>query len=666
MSRSTSNLDRLVPVVAAVYLASFWLAAGAPSWWGIGQLSYLTAEIGLSLLLAALALPAFLLLLAPGRGFRRGMLSLLTYLIAPLVLLGSFYLLRVGAHFLGDGLLRARDLESGTWLLPTEPLAGLVNLLSFKLTSSWFGWTAIQAMEAVSLISGLLFYATILALAKYLFAGPRDRLFAILFLFASGTTLLFCGYVETYSLLPAAITLFLLWCLKSVGGSKSALWPALFFPLLALLHFGNLYLLPVLLLVAFFKWRDGEKRPALVALGGGIVAVALAVVLPRYSEVIMLSPVDLLMPLLPNGDGYCLLSGQHLLDLLNELLLTAGPALLLLPWTVSAILRLRLWRNRQVALGLVALAGALPFLLLLDPKLGYATDWDLFSLAGLIVMIASLLVIRNAGLRLSLSARVALVGAGLFAFGGYAAVNLDYEKSIRRQVDILSLYGARAGYGFESMASHFIRVGENEHAEQMWRKAAELLPHRRTYNNLGQLLMALGRLDEARFYFRKGLELDSTYSFLYLSMGVSYCYEENFPEAEKYLRRAVELDTTIASSYFNLARCLAGMQRFAEAEQNARHAVELEPGNGENATALGLILIQMGRFGEAENFLQQARRLMPENADACTNLAELYAQTGQFSRAKQVLGEYLQEYPSSGARQRIMQLLRRLQDVAPD
>ncbi len=665
MSENRSRLGWLVVGLATLYLLLHWLAGDNPQLWGINHLSYLPSEVGFFLLIAALALPFVLLSFVPRRTSRRVVNSLLVNVVAPLALTGVFYLLRVRAHYLGDGLLRAREIEIGLWHLPTEPLAVLINFLSYKLTSFTSGFSAIQAMELVSYISGVLFYFAALALVRYLFKQTRDRVFGMLFLLASGTTLLFCGYVETYTLLPAAITLFMLWCLQCVDGSKSVLWPALYFPVLTLLHFGNLYLLPVLLLVAHYKWHGGEKRSGILAVAGVVLAAALAIVVPRLSEHITLGFADLLISIVPGGDGYWLLSGQHPLDILNELLLTAGPALILLPLTLASLLKDRLWQNRRVALGLVALPGALAFMVLLDSKLGYATDWDLLSSAGFLAMLTSLVVISEAKLRLSLPVRVALVGAGLFAFSSFAIVNTDYDKSIQRQVNILSLYGTRAAYGFESLGNHFIRAGDNGRAEQMWRKAAELLPHRRTYNNLGQLLMTINRLDEAKFYYRKGLELDSTYSYLHFSMGVICCREENYAEGEKYLRRALELDTTVAAFHHNLARCLAETQRHAEAEPIARRSVEMAPENGGYVTALALILIQLDRHQEAEEFLLRALRLLPGNADVCSNLAELYAETGRFSQAKQVLQEYLRLNPNSSARDRITQLLQKLQSVTP-
>ena len=661
MSKNPSRLGWLVLGPAALYLSLFWLVADTPELWGLNHLIYLPSEIGFFLLIAALALPFVLLSFAPRKTARRVVNSLFVNLVAPLALTGTFYLLRVRAHYLGDGLLRAREIEIGLWHLPTEPLAVLINFLSYQVTSSWFGFTAIQAMELVSFISGLLFYFVALALIKYLFKQPRERVFGMLFLLASGTTLLFCGYVETYTLLPAAITLFMLWCLRSVDGSKSALWPALCFPVLALLHFGNLILLPVLLLVAHYKWHGGDKRSGILAVGGVVLAAALAVVIPRLSEYSTLNLTDFLISFVPGGDGYWLLSGQHLLDILNELLLTAGPALVLLPLTLSSLFRKRLWQNRQVALGLVALPGALAFMVLLDSKLGYATDWDLFSSAGFLAMIASLLVISNIKLKLSLPLKAALIGAGLFAFSSFAVVNTDYDKSIQRQVNILSLYGTRAAYGFESLGSHFIRVGDNGRAEQMWRKAAELLPHRRTYNNLGQLLMSIDRLDEAKYYYRKGLELDSTYSYLHFSMGVIFCREGDYLEGEKYLRRAVELDSTVAAFHHNLARCLTEQGRYSEAEPVAHRAVSMKPDNAEHNFVLGNCLAIQMKYEEALPFLQRAQRLNPSQTDVYINLAEVYTRLGNISEAKSILRQYLAANPQGEGQNQIMQTLRELE-----
>ncbi|MFH2054936.1 MAG: tetratricopeptide repeat protein [bacterium] len=663
MSKLTAKLDWLVAGLALGYLSLFWLAAGSERWWGINHLKYLSSDLSVSLLLAAVVLPLGALTLTAGRRKRRVLTGFLAYGLVPLALVGLFYLLRMSTHYLGDGILRARELELGVWQLPTEPLAVFVNYLAYQVTAKLARFHAIEALESVSVISGALFYFAGMALVKHLFQETRERIFGMLLLFGSGISLLFCGYVETYSLLPAVITFYLLVCLRAADGKSGQYWPALLFPLLALFHFGNLYLTPVLLLVAHYQWRD-EKKPAAIA---GLIAVGLAVALtlivPRLSELSTLGLTGFLIALTPGADSYWLFSEQHMIDILSELLLTAGPALILLPLTLWLLFSKSLWRQRKVALMLAALPGAAAFMLLLDSKLGYASDWDLFSSVGLVLTISTLVILSAAKIRVPLIAKTIVAAGGVFAFLTFATVNTDFDRSIERQADILTLYGSRGAIGFETMGNHLNQIGDTGRAERMWRESLKLLPHRRLYGNLGQLLVTMDRIPEARFYLQKGIELDSTYAPTFMVMGNTYCLEDDYKTGEIYLRRAAELDTNVAAYPYSVAICLSSQGRLGEAEGFARRAVELKSEDPAYNSALGLILAKEGKYQEAEQFFLVAQRGRPADSNIYLNLAELYAHMGAMAKAQEILQRYLQMNPGGSASAEVLQYLQKLQGI---
>lgn len=662
MSKSTSKLDWLVAVAAIFYLALFWIASGSESWWGINQLQYLSTDLSLSLLLAALVIPLGLLALAPQRRKSDWRHTLLALLVAPLALLALFYLLRMSTHYLGDGILRARELELGVKWLPTEPLAVYLNHLFYSLGAKLARLPAIESLEAVSFLGGLLFYFAGLALVRHLFQQPRERIFGMLLLLGSGLALLFCGYVETYTLLPAIFTFYLLLCFKTADSKQWQFWPALLFPVLAIFHFGNLYLTPVLLMVAHYQWREEQKPAALAGLAAVAVAVALALIVPRFSELSTMGMADFLIPLTPGADEYWLFSGQHLIDIVSELLLTAGPALVLLPFTLVVLFRERLWTNHKVVLALAALPGALAFMMLLDSKLGYASDWDLFSSAGLVLTIVTLVIYSSQRQRLPIYALTILLAGGAFSFLTYAMVNTDFDRSLERQADVLSLFGERGAIGFETVGNHLNLIGETGRAERMWRESLRLKPHKRLYGNLGQLLVTQNRIPEARYYLQKGIELDSTYAPSYMVMGNTYCMEGNYEAGEPYLRKAAELDTIMAAFPYSVAMCLSSMGKPGEAEEYARRAVKLATHEPKYNAALALILARQGKYREAEQYFLVALRNQPSDSNIYLNLAELYERTGQISKALEILHRYLQANPRGQARQQVLNVLQDLQN----
>jgi tetratricopeptide (TPR) repeat protein len=668
MSKQEPYLSWPVTALAVVYILLCFLLIDSPTMWGVNHLSYLDWDIRLVLLAAAIVIPLVVLVISQRLEEwpdvkKSTVLRLLVWIAIPIVLLTIFYFLRMRTHYLGDGVLRAREIEAGIWFLPTEPLAVMTNSQFYILTSKLFGFNPAQAIELISFISGLLYYFAAVLLVRYLFMSTVDRLTAALLLLFSGTTLLFCGYVETYSLLPAGITLFFLLGMKSLDDRCWPGWPLLLFVVLVAFHFANLYLIPAVLCAAIIFYRDGNRGWSLAAGLAAVIAVAMAAIVPRLSEHGTLGLGGFLIDFSAGENGYWLLSTLHLTDVLNQLLLTAPAFLILLPATIARLVRKRALNDRRISFVLLALPGALAMLLLLDPKLGYASDWDLFSPVGLLLVISTLTIIAACGFRLNLLARVAMTAAGVFAFLTYATVNADFDKSIDRQVDILALYGERGGIGYETMGNDLNAKGHQELAEEMWREALKLIPHRRTYNNLGQLLLSWDRVNEAIYYFNKGIELDSTYAPLHVGLGNAYRKQGKMEAAEHHYQQAIEFMPEEPAGHYNLAMCLAEQGKLVEATEAARRALELAPRKSVYNLTLGTLLARQGKFKEAKDYLILAIRADDSNVTAYLNLAEILVLEKQPEAAEQILIQYLERNPSADRRPTVERLLVDLREM---
>ncbi|MCK4857473.1 MAG: tetratricopeptide repeat protein [candidate division Zixibacteria bacterium] len=665
MSKPRLTLSTPIIILSAVYLAVILAPLEYSSrLWGINHLVYFGWDTRITVVGISLLVPLLLFGIVSKIPGRRKISWFLLHLGVPLLLLALFYLLRMSTHFLGDGILRARELEVGIWYLPTEPLGVLVNFLTYGLTSRWCGFGAIEAIEVVSFIGGILFYFVALSFARYRFKERQEQLLAFMLLFFSGTTLLFCGYVETYSLLPAVIAIYLVTGIKAIERSGSPLRPLILYLLALLLHFASIYLAPGLLVLAYFYYRQNRPARVIAALGTILSSVAIVIILPSVSERATLSIGGFLIPLVPGEETYWLLSGQHLLDIGNQLLLTAVPALILLVSLLIYRRRVGLAWDWHLAFLVAALPGAIAFICLLDPKLGYASDWDLFASTGVVLSLLVLSIYAaTEQVQLSRLGKTLLSAAALACFLSYAVVNSDYEQSIERQVEILSIYGERGGTGFETMGNHLNQEDKTELAERMWKKAAALLPHRRTYSNLGQLMLDQGRLTEARFYIEKGLALDSNYAPLHAILGSIYIEEGQFADAQQRLQRALRLSPEDARIHYNLSRCLASLGQYAEAEKCARQAVSRTPDKARFYCGLGIILAAQGKAKEAKESFLTAVRLDPAMAEPHLNLARFSAAKGEYAEAIQILQRYLRSYPRSPSRAKVELLLEEIQEI---
>lgn len=660
MSNGKSGVSLLLTLLSALFLLLLLAPVEySARLWGIHHLGYFSWSIRIIVIAGAIVAAVAVYLIARVVERKKTLKRVLVYFATPASLLAVFYLLRVRTHYLGDGILRADEIRHGVWLLPNEPLATAINAVSFYLTSRLFAFDAFQAVASVSLLAGVLFYFAALYLVRNLLQRPSERLLAMILLLFSGMTLLFCGYVESYLLLPAAITMFLAAGIRGLRQKGSILWSLFFFLLAVGLHVSSLYLSLAVLLLAYYAFRQKRAAGGIACLAAVAVALAAVLILPMLLDTTNTDAGRLIVPLSSSVDDYWLFSSQHLLDIANQLLLIGAPVLILL--IGSLILRPeRPPRGRVVMFAGVVLIGAIAFVSLLDPKLGYATDWDLFAPAGVAVILFALVWAASPGkLQLSSVASVAVMAAAMGVFLSYAVLNASMEKSIERQSDILFLSGERGGIGFEMMGKDLLDTGRSDLAERIWKRSVKLRPHRRTSARLAELMLSQERIYEAEYFAREGLKLDSTFASLHQVLGIAQVRRGNLQEAEKHLRDAVRLNPELASAYHTLCRCLLDQGRSREAEQAAREAVRLEPKNPLYRRLLATVLAAQGDR-EAVETLRTAIELDPADIATYKNLAELYVSLGKTNMAIEVLRDYLTRNPESVARSNIERLIGRL------
>ena len=193
-------------------------------------------------------------------------------------------------------------------------------------------------------------------------------------------------------------------------------------------------------------------------------------------------------------------------------------------------------------------------------------------------------------------------------------------------------------------------------------------------NNLGVLLQATNRFEEAEPLMRRALEID-TASFGehhpavardLNNLGVLLKNTNRFEEAEPLMRRALEIDTAsfgehhpdVAPCLNNLGLLLQATNRFEEAEPLMRRALEINTASfGEHHPAvardlnnLGVLLKNTNRFEEAEPLMRRALEINtasfgehhPDVANRLNNLGLLLQATNRFEEAEPLMRRALE------------------------
>ncbi|MGB5139615.1 MAG: hypothetical protein WBP29_13865, partial [Candidatus Zixiibacteriota bacterium] len=234
-----SDQSRLSTILIIVLSVLFFISVTGPltnsfSFWGLNYLFYFDWSVRIPVAIASLLCAVAVVILGSRLSLKKAVKNLLLYAAIPALLLTIFYTLRVSTHYLGDGILRIREIGVGVWWLPTEPLAQAVNFLVYKLTSMTLGFDETAAVEFVSFLGGLFYYYALLGFVRTIGGDTLRQILVFVLLCFSGTTLLFCGYAETYMLLPGLIALFFTAGIKSLRSNSSPILPSLLFLLLVL------------------------------------------------------------------------------------------------------------------------------------------------------------------------------------------------------------------------------------------------------------------------------------------------------------------------------------------------------------------------------------------------------------------------------------------------
>ena len=231
------------------------------------------------------------------------------------------------------------------------------------------------SVAITSCLAGGVYIAAAMGFAGTVARTAQGRAFSLCIFLSPATMLLFCGYVERYSLMTAALMCSARYLALWNGHSRRSLVLAAMAWLAAcFFHPIAVFALPASLFAGLCQW--GHARTGLMAAAIAILLVGLLVATGRWTGH---SHAGLLLPLLPAHAVYSLLVPAHLLDMLNELLLIAP--------LQAALLVLALWqrhgfycdRDPVVTTLTIALLCALGVSMLLNPRLG-SMDWDLLSI----------------------------------------------------------------------------------------------------------------------------------------------------------------------------------------------------------------------------------------------------------------------------------------------
>ena len=601
---------RATAVLAAYYavLTAFLLSSFFPEYrvWGINLWAYFPTYVPLTLFGLGAAVP-FVIRWLPERDQTSKENRKYIWLVLGLtVLFGlAFYFLRARTHFLGDGYTVLSLLAQENPLVKTRELGEALAHIWMKSAVGGGGENAaLLSFQIISISSGVLFLITVGLVGKKLYTRTGDILLFWIGLTSGGYMLLFFGYVENYSLFVLSVAVYSLLGLLATRKkiSKWLILPPLM--LAVFLHILGVTLIPS---AAYLLLLDSPVGNAIRRLSiktrvlmSFVVGLILLTAMYYYYSVNFYFRLSLL-PLVPNrftAEGYTLFSLRHLADSINLLVLLLPGLPVVIAVLFSVPLR-KITRREDFRYLLILAASCVGAVFIFDPKLGMPRDWDLFSFAGVpLVLLSFHLILENRQLVRSCTLTCIMVSVlGLLSLYPRAVGQVMSSVSIAHfkhqcQLDrvknrtsrwLLIDFFEKAGDRARSQAENqrwcddFPEMSLSDSARVLLdrgrvRQAIPLLGrvlatntlYADAWQNLGKCYWYLGRFDEALEYMTIANGLNPYNAGFLSDLGVAYMMAGNLDKAEKPLTEAVALDTARYQPLFNLIHFYALRRQWSE------------------------------------------------------------------------------------------------------
>lgn len=519
-------------------LAIYW---GTPFLWGVHHLHFFPRWLGwvLTLVTVSFFVPA---VNKPALNFLETVFSVLgrpvsktpkytAFFAAGMVCMPAFWFLRTEYFLLGDGCFKLETLASGA-ITTTEPLDGIIHHQLYRLLTTLFPNADPSLSYTIpSVICGGAFIFLILVLADILGKTSFQKILIFSALVTLGSIQLFFGYVESYTTLLVAVTLFILLSLLFLQGKINIIFSFLALVLSISLHVSAIVLMPAFLYLVFRKWQTQGSEFLDVPTVLCLVACSGIVFLGVWKASLVVGEgrtFGQFLPLVATPKmGFTMFSRAHLSEFGNELLLISPVGTLLFLFFFLRALKLKSFSHPT--LNFLLISGLSGLLLVFAYNCHWGSmDWDLMSFPGIFIALFGILSflgwrggrmkVKNYGL--------ILIAASLFHTIPWILVNADGARSVDRYVmtatNDVHLLSATGG-GMWRVGRVLDLVGLTRKAEEILKLGIERNPNEMgCYSYLGDMLHDQNRDEEAIIYLEKALELRPQSPELRFSLGKMY------------------------------------------------------------------------------------------------------------------------------------------------
>ena len=191
-----------------------------------------------------------------------------------------------------------------------------------------------------------------------------------------------------------------------------------------------------------------------------------------------------------------------------------------------------------------------------------------------------------------------------------------------------AVYLTRRGYDEAMAKGEVIPIDEKafnyEVASAYYTGAIELKPdYEEAWNNKGNALYSLGKVDDAIKCYDKAIEIHPEYAEAWNNKGTALKKKGLEDEALRCYNRAIEIDSEYKDAWMNKGNTLFNQKLLGDALKCYEKVIGLDADNADAWVNKGNTLRLMNRADEASKSYDRALQLNPSSADAKTGKAAL-------------------------------------------
>ena len=138
--------------------------------------------------------------------------------------------------------------------------------------------------------------------------------------------------------------------------------------------------------------------------------------------------------------------------------------------------------------------------------------------------------------------------------------------------------------------------------------------------NLGTALRQKGKLDEAVQQFQEAIRLDPAVALPYYGLGMAYALQENLDDAMAMFLQTIKLYPGLAEAHYNLGNAYVRKGKVAEGLAELKATLRLKPDYLEAQEKLADALLKLGKAAEAIPYCEAVVKARPQDAHAHFNL----------------------------------------------